>query len=362
MRFTSFALASTIVAAAAPAYADGALDEVSAGSQPQTATTPKSTWLADKVAAMWDPGERWQLRVDFTATRDFGVRPVAMPTANDTTDIFLVNAAAEYNPDDQVSIKLVGGYSPQSTMFSGTTVPFTTRTGMNVDANAALQATSGSYSGGVLFGFDSGTTRDVEASLTLLVNATEYDTRQQIVALQDRAGGNLDVQQLRDYCAATKCPAQLAAALAGGDAQLAQVALEATAALTLERNTDIGIDATYYAYDRDPTQVGYFSLAAVGRASSLGGGIGIAPYSYTVAPDVVVRIGGLMSMASVSYGKYVDDEGWDVTGSLRVQYKLKLAHGKRVKLWGRVLASRDVDQTKAVSTSGSAALGVQYTW
>ena len=359
---TPFIVATALVLAGGRARADGAADEVSAGSTPQTATTPKSTWLADKVGAIWEPGDRWQLRADFTATRDYGAPVVAMPTADTQTNIYLANLSGEYDPSDQWSFKIIGGYSPAATLFSGTQVPFTTRTGMSVNANAALQSTSSSLAGGAMLGFDSGDARDVEYAATFFLNATYYDTQQQITALQDRAGASLDVQQLRDYCAAHTCQAQLLAALAGGEGTLVQVMLEGTAAITLYRHTDIGVDAAYYAYDKDPTQVGYFSLAAVGRAATFGSGMGIAPYEYTIAPDIVERWGGFLAMASVSYGKYADNEGSDVTGQLRVQYKVKLAKSKRLKLWGKLVASRDVDQTNAVSTSGSASLGAQYTW
>ena len=51
------------------AYADGALEELSAGTVPQTASTPQSTWLADKLAGFWEPSEALQVRLDVTGTR-----------------------------------------------------------------------------------------------------------------------------------------------------------------------------------------------------------------------------------------------------------------------------------------------------
>ena len=104
------------------------------------------------------------------------------------------------------------------------------------------------------------------------------------------------------------------------------------------------------------------SVAALGRTSTFGNGPSIAPLQYTVMPSVVHRFGQLMVLASFTYGKYVASEGYDVSGALRVQYRWKLGSDSRFKLYGKLLAARDIDESQQEIRSGSASLGAQYTW
>ena len=69
-----------------------------------------------------------------------------------------------------------------------------------------------------------------------------------------------------------------------------------------------------------------------------------------------------MALTSLSYGKYADELGYNVTPSLRLQYKFELDDDRRLKVWIKASGSRDVDQLGAVSKSGSLATGLQYTW
>jgi hypothetical protein len=108
-------------------------------------------------------------------------------------------------------------------------------------------------------------------------------------------------------------------------------------------------------------QLGFASVGTVGRTANASDGAPIAPLQYTVMPSLVHRWGGLMALASVTYGRYVDGEGYNLATGLRLQYRFKLDAGRRLKLWSKLGGSRDVVQQAAVR-SGQLALGLQYSW
>ena len=351
---------AAVAVAAGPARADGALDELSAGNTPQTASTPQQSWVSDTLAGYWDATERWQLRADFTATRDYTKTP-SSTGLGDPGDILLANLSVEFDPDESWSLRAVGGYSPSSTLQTSSSLPLRTMTGSTETATAALNSTSSSLTGAAWAGYDS-TSIEFPTAVTAVATANDFHMQQQITSVDLPGGQMMTDAQLQTYCMTNKCSRELRGALDGQMSQLAQYILEGNFSQTLWKTTDVGVDAAYFLYSQDPTKVGYFSAGALGRSSSFGGGMGIAPYKWNVVPDVIHRFGGVMVMASLSYGQYVDSEGNDMTATLRVQWKIKLDRTKRVKLWGKVTGSQDVDSTNAVAYSASAALGAQYTW
>src|SRR5262249_40070382 len=163
------------------------------------------------------------------------------------------------------------------------------------------------------------------------------------------------LQQVRAFCAMQPCTLGLVAALDGTTLPIHQTALTAELSEQLFRVTELGVDAAYYLYDQDPTQVGAIPITRAGQTLT-GGGIAIAPVLYSVAPSVIQRLGPAMAMATVAYSQYVDAQGWAIDAALRVQVKLSFGD-TRLKLWAKLTGSRDVAATSAVSRAGSVALG-----
>ncbi len=344
------------------ARADGAQDEVSAGSTQTSASSPRSAWTADKLGGIFDPSDAWQVRFDVTATHDFGAQPSAMSTFGDSGGtVVLATASLEFDPDDHWSLRAIGGGSPSSTTDTTTSMPFQTQAGAKTTLDAQLRSTAASATGAASIGYDTAGDGALEAAFVATGTINYFDTVQSITQMQTRAGQNVTTQQIGDFCAAHKCGPQLEAALMTETTKLVQTVVDGNATAQLYRDTDLTLDGAYYFYNEDPSQLGYFSVAAAGRTTS-GGSAGIAPLQYSAAPSLVHRFGQLMASATVQYGKYVAAEGTDVTGTLKVQYRFKLDRGSRLKLWGKLAASRDVDGTGTEMKSGYAALGAQYTW
>jgi hypothetical protein len=143
--------------------------------------------------------------------------------------------------------------------------------------------------------------------------------------------------------------------------QLGQFALGASVTDTVDGDTDLSLDATYYLYDQNPLQLGYFALSTIAQ-STLGSATGASLLRDAVTPSVAHRFGNLAASASLSYSNYADGREFDVSASLRVQYKLALAGAHRLKLYTKLATGAHIDANYDLTRSGSAALGVQYTW
>jgi hypothetical protein len=341
-----------VIAGRAPARADGVAEEMSAGSSPHPDGAPSSTWIANKLSGMWEPGEAWQLRLDVTGTRYFDAS---------ASNAALANLAVEYDPDGHWILRLAAGGSPASTSDAKSVVQAPSAAGgAAIAADARIATTSSSASGSAALGYDTAGDGDLETSALVTASVTQLDSVQRITEIQGRRGQMLTVAQLQDLCAAHPCAGGLASALDGVPARIRQLVLGGSLSAQLYQHTDIGLDGSYYLYDQDPTQVGSLSLTRAGQTS--GGGLAIAPVLYSVMPSLIHRFGPVMVMSSVAYSKYVDQQGHDVSATLRLQYKLAFDGDRRLKLWAKLMATRDVDQMNAATAAGSVSLGTQYTW
>ena len=171
----------------------------------------------------------------------------------------------------------------------------------------------------------------------------------------------LTTRQVGDHCTTHQCSDELRASLSPKGTRLTQLAINAGVMHTMEGNGDLGLSASYYLYDKDPTQVGYFSLATLGRGN-LGNGVSIAPRRYSFSPSIGNRWGALSGTLAVTYGVYIRELGYDLTTSAKVQYKLKLDGSTRLKLFSKLAGSWGADQDGNTTSAVSMALGAQYTW
>lgn len=344
---------SIIAAGRAPAHASGAAEEMSAGNAPHTQGSPSSSWIASKLSGLWEPGDDWQLRLDLTGTRYFDTR---------TSDVMLANLAVEYDPDAHWILRLAAGGSPSSTASATTAVQGQSAAGAMIAGDATLETTTSSVSGSMGLGYETAGDGDLETSAVLSASVAQLASVQQITSVAGRRGQTLTLAELQAACAAHPCANGLASALAGQPASLVQLVVGASLSEQLYRNTDVGLDGSYYLYDKDPTQVGTLSLTRSGQAAGAGGGLGIAPVRYSVMPSLIHRFGPVMAMSSVAYSQYVDQQGYDVSATLRLQYKLAFDGDRRLKLWAKLVGSRDVDQMSTATKAGALSLGAQYTW
>jgi hypothetical protein len=341
-----------LAAAPAVAHADAAVEEIAVGGTPSTDASPGSSWVSDKLAGIWDAGEDLQVRLDVSATRAY-----TGSTTSISGDVLNAALSVDYTLDTHWTVHAGVGWSPQSETHATESVD----TGGEMLADAYLRASSSSMSAGAGIGYETGGDSDRETSASLGVNATYFDSQQEITSIRDATGQMVGVQQMRTACAAQVCSSELQGALWPQWAQLGQFAIDASVSETIDDDTDLGVGAAYYVYDRDPQKLGYFALATVGRGT-LGSATGVAPMDFTVTPSVAERWGDLAATATINYGSYLENQGYELGASVRVQYKLKLDDQRRVKLYGKLGSSWHVNPANELGRSGSLALGAQYTW
>ncbi|HEX7838879.1 MAG TPA: hypothetical protein VF469_15485 [Kofleriaceae bacterium] len=346
------------IVAACPraAHAGGAALELAAGTTPATEAGPGSSWLSNKLAGIWDIDERWQLRLDLSSTRVYTHAADSTPG-----DVYLGSLSAVYSPDEHWSLRLSGGWSPGDATLA--TMPVALD-GLDdtrpVDARLHAVAASYAFGGGI--DYDSATAEMHAPSASLSVGVMLFDADQEVTGMRDPAGAVVDAPGLMMRCHTETCRDAALGMLMPQSVQLGQLAVSASVTDTVDRDTDLSLDASYFMYDQDPLKSGAtFALATVvpGTFASASG----APLLRdSVTPSVAHRWGNLSATASVSFSDYVDGHEEDVGASLRVQYKLALAGSHRLKLHAKLAVGSHLDDDQKLTRSGSAALGAQYSW
>ena len=345
-----------VVARAANAQADTVVGEVSTGASLSASTTPSISWIANRIAGTWDVTSRWQLRADLGVTR------ATAPTSEEEGNtVFATSVSAELALDSHWSVSLVAGWSPASTTHSSATILDDSLPGGTGEAVAQLTARSAMMSLAASVEYDTSGTSDRETSGSITIGASHFQSIQAITSIIDPDGQMLTTRQVGDHCTIYQCSDALRASLSPKGAQLTQLSINAGVMHTMEGDGDLGLSASYYLYDKDPTQVGYFSLATLGRGN-LGNGVSIAPRRYSFSPSIGNRWGALSGTLAVTYGVYIRNLGYDLTTSAKVQYKLKLDGRTRLKLFSKLAGSWGADPDGNTTSAVSMALGAQYTW
>ena len=104
-----------------------------------------------------------------------------------------------------------------------------------------------------------------------------------------RASGTGRCQALNRRCQALK------PLLGSGSDTLDEFRVAAGGTVTVSGATDVGLHGAYYFYSQDPSLFGYYSTLTSGHTAlhniSLGNGVPLAPYLFTIRPDVTQRLG-----------------------------------------------------------------------
>lgn len=344
--------------AAAPgtAHAGGVLEEVAAGGAPATENGPGSRWISDKLAGIWDVDERWQLRLDLSSTRVYSQAADSAPG-----DVYLGSLSATYSADEHWSLRFSGGWSPGSTTSATSPIDLQGLAGMAV-VDATRNAVTTSYGFGAGVDYDSATDDMHALSGSLSAGVTSFDAEQATIRVRDAGGATVDPAGLLMRCDLEVCSGAVRGKLIPQSVQLDQLAVSASITDTVDRDTDLSLDASYFMYDQDPLQRGYVFALTTFVTSTVGSASGAPLVRDSITPSVSHRWSGVSATASVSFSDYLDGREADVGASLRVQYKLALAGSHRLKLHAKLAVGSHIDASYQLTRSGSAGLGAQYTW
>jgi hypothetical protein len=299
-----------------------------------SASTP---YLSNRVHGSFEPSDVLAIDLNASVTH-YGASPNEPATTPKTSaagrrtsasTIAQFMLASSYMPSDHFVLDADVFVSPDST---------STQRGLDAMPVNKPSATS------------KGAIRDKTSTLGFDVGA-EYDT-----AGDSRAESIMGLN-LGATAYSTTQAVRLAAAKFGAPEQAAlmQWHVDANFIETLFRDTDLGLAASYYMYNRDTTQSAYDGPIVLARSAS--DSIPLAPLQYAIRPSVAQRFGALRLRANMQYGNYRAGEGWSLGFGLKAQYKLTQA--LRVWVGGNVQRDRVSDN---VLTMLSTLIGLRVVW
>lgn len=348
---------------------------VGGGSTQQTANSPVGDFQSVTLSGILDTSETTDFNFSITGTHNDRI-PATPGTRfpNSADAIYNLGAGFDWNPSDHVFFALGGSFSPKSN--SSYDSPITLPNGTTEDGK--LGARSGSWGLNLLGGYETAGNSDFESSLLGTVAYTHLSTSQVIEAIQTPKGLD-NIDKLRLACGASPSATckRLRPLLRSQTAILDDLALAASYSATLYRRTTIMLGGTYFSYfGEDPTTVGLFSVAFVGRITptkhggaskaagkagknqetfDFGGGIPLAPLTWDANLGVSQRLGALRVSFVGEYGRYFGDSGH--TSSITA--KVTWAIAERWKVIGTLGGSRDVDSSGTVTTGNTFSLGLR---
>ncbi len=348
MRVAAFALA---LLAATSSRASSVSDEISPSGTQSTPQNPRSGSLSNLMAASIDVGEQWTVSATAQITLEAPTPAPAGAAFDDrggtVTDF---SASLDWEATDNWTLGFTLDLSPESTISSNAQVPLQSGTG-----DALIRATSSNASIELLAAYDTAGISDLEWSFTGAIGIGRFETMQRLAAAQRSDGTNLSTADLRTECSPlrSRCHA-LMPAIDGLSDELRSARISGGALATIRADTDVGVNADYYAYADDPANVGVFPIAAVGR---FGAGAPIAPLRWLVRPVVAHRFGVFSLKLWAQAGQYVADVGQGTAGlGLKAQYRLS----RSFRTWISASGQRDVASSGQVSRTGVLALGAAY--
>jgi hypothetical protein len=311
----------------------------------------------------------YDLTEELSIDAGFGIaRPVASPPTQGVPDktsggtVVNLSLGSSWFYGDHWFFMGAASLSPKSTSLDSTTVSMQDgKTTQDVPALIKADSASTGLLLSTSYATDGESNAETEVALTF--GGTHLSTTQK---LQDL--GTVDLQKLKDFCKAggkgSKVCKRNAALFNASTELLNMMSVGVLVTETLFGKTDVLLGGSYYLYDRDPNEVGYFTVATAGkgikpggneRGASFGTGIAIAPSLWASTLGVAHKFGDLRLTVIGGYGSYVDDGGNSRSVTLKAAYKINA-------VW-RVLASAsaqgDVDEAGAGTTSYSGSATVR---
>jgi hypothetical protein len=347
------------------AFAHSVTEEAGLSNQPATPNVPSQGSVYDRLGASFDLGDLWTLRGDAIITVDESAPPQQGTRFGDSGGVIpSFDLAGELRPNEHFMFGLELDASPKAKQSNDAQISLTTPTTGNIQADADLRTSTSSLGFVATAGADTAGESAAEFSGSASFGLSSLSTDQAIIAAANRST-SYDIRVLRSYCLGLRQTGQrvprFCAPVLGEPGDINQSHLGATATVTILQDTDVGLTGVYYFYDKDPTTVGYFNLAARGRfatggVSSFGQGLAIAPYLFTLRPDLAHAFGPIRFDLAYQYGQYWPGQGYSHQLTLKTDLKLSTAW----KIYVTLTGEQDTDGTGAVTYSEEVVAGVRF--
>lgn len=287
-----------------------------------------------------------------------------------------------WNEDGNWSLSLGFAFSPKATELSSTTLTLDQEIAgkgtQTVDADALLKATSGAAGAALSIAYDTMGDSNWETAVDLSLSANRTATTQTIDTMVTAAGTTVTREKLLADCVASK-PSQIklkktctrmTPLLGVQEAAVVAVPISLSVDETIYQNTEVSLTGTYYWYDKNPNEVGYFTLASQGRplpgtnqktpstSASFGTGVAIAPFAYSASLAAAQKLGPVRLSASLGRAVYLDDAGDNTSISVKAAWKIT----KQWRLSAGVATQNDVASDGEATRSYSGSAGLKYSF
>jgi hypothetical protein len=352
-----------------PAVASSISNEVGGQVTQTTPSNPRAGDVADLLKANIDLADPLILRAAIGFTYEFATpTPAGGSFGGTDTSVFAFSLGLDWEVNDALTLAIDGVFSPSSSQASNTVITLTGPAGGSIDRNGLLGTVASSYGADLSGDYAIGNplVDRLAGALDADVGWLALAVDQMLERLENEMGtADANLVRVRALCETTKVPAQvrrcqaLQPLLGSGSDTLDEFRLAAGGTLTVDSNTDVGLHAAYYLYSEDPSDFGYYSALTSGRTAlhnvSLGNGVPLAPYLFTIRPDVTQRVGPISLGLWYQFAVYASDLGTSQVVGARIGWALNAAW----KVW--VTGSLQVDLQPPFSTGSTLAMGTQST-
>jgi hypothetical protein len=360
----------------APGTASAASLTVSGGggSTQSSPNSPVGKYGDATLSGLFDLSPTIDLNFSITDTHDNRVPPTpGTKFGTSASNIWNLSTGVSWSSGDHASFGVAGSLSPKSNSSFDTPVVVG-----SLSDDARLGARSGTYGFSFAADYDTAGESDFESAPSLNIAYTHITTDQ---ALEDLISGKRDenLAKIRLACQGSRSPScvHLRPLLAARNADLDQLAVTASFEATLYRNTTVLLSGTYYSYfGEDPTTIGLFSVALLGRTTpkvktppakahkgggvaetfDFGGGIPLAPLTWDSRIGLSQKFGDFTIGVVVEYGNYFNDSGHTESIAGKVSY----AFAEHWKASATLGSSRDVDSVGVVTSGNSFSVSLRY--
>jgi hypothetical protein len=331
--------------------------ELTLGGNKATANNPRTGYFGALASGAWDINDTFGINGAVGFTHDNGT------TNSDTTtpgsNIWLFQLAGDALLSDHFMLSAGLSASPANVGQSATTIDVPlTRLHRTVSIPATIHTTSSSLGALLMAVYATHGDSKWEHGIDLSAQLSRFGVTEKVTvnALQQGA----TQAEVDSFCANNQHLDACRVRLQPQNASLFQAKLSLAYIATLFTDNDLGLEFSYYFYDHDPTETGFYSVAVLGRTISLGDTPNaIAPVQWALKPSYVHRFGDrVMLKVWAQYGQYVPGQGYDTAAGAKVEVKLS----KHWKLYLLGQGQRDVDANNTAVGSGSGIFGATWTF
>jgi hypothetical protein len=333
-------------------------DQVAFGSSSGSRSSPRTGFITDRLSGSNDLNPSLGLLYAVTVTQDLGARATAgAPFPERGGTILHLLSGLEWQLSRRWAlIPTVSGSLPSTTQTS-ISVPYQDSSGAQTTLAGDLRVKASSVGGELSAELDTLDAGPVELVFTMTGGLTNYWIAQALPKLQMADGTIVSSAALQPQCQTSGCSQDVLNLLSKPSTSVIQVYAEGDVTASLGR-TDVGITGSGYVYSQDPGQLGFFGIAGFARGPSTGDGYPMAPLLFDVRGHVLEKLGAWRLAASGDYGRYVDAEGWNVTGSLKATYSVT----KQIRLWATGTFQRDRLVSLGVVNTMVGAIGLRWSF